>query len=68
MIPKHDPEIQRDLAAVLNRHSLDSACSTPDFILARYLLDCLEGWQMATIARDQWWGHTPVIPGRIVDE
>lgn len=31
-------KIERDLAGVLNRHSVDNDFNVPDFILARYLM------------------------------
>lgn len=31
-------QIERDLARVLNRHSVDNDFNVPDFILARYLM------------------------------
>ncbi len=34
-------ELQKDLASVLNKHSMDYGCDTPDFILAEYLCDVL---------------------------
>lgn len=54
-------EIERELAAVLNRHSIDSACDTPDFILAAYLMDCLRVFNTNTRSRDRWWGWEPTV-------
>lgn len=50
------PTLEEDLRAVLNRHSVENASSTPDFILAAYLDSCLQAWAEATKARDTWWG------------
>lgn len=47
--------LRRDLAAVLNTHSRESNSNTPDFILARYLIGCLEAFEQATAARAEWW-------------
>lgn len=45
-------ELERDLAAVLNRHSQENASNTPDFILAQYLLGCLAAWNAAVQQRE----------------
>jgi hypothetical protein len=54
-------EILRDLAGVINRHSLENASATPDFILAEYLLDCLGTWNRAAHARERWYGRDPAF-------
>ena len=36
-----------ELASVLNRYSQENASDTPDYILAAYLLDCLEAYNRA---------------------
>lgn len=51
-----DTEFRRDLAAVLNRHSRENGSNTPDFILADYLLGCLEGFDRCASAREKWYG------------
>lgn len=51
------PEFQKELAVLLNRHSLDDACNTPDFILAGLLTEHLETHRksmQATIKWHQW--------------
>ena len=57
--PKPDPEIQeesnfrKDLQCLINRHNRESDSDTPDFILADYLLDCLEAFDKATRHRTE---------------
>ena len=46
--------LTREIAAVLNRHSLENASNTPDFILAQYLLGCLAAFDVATQQRETW--------------
>jgi hypothetical protein len=48
--------LRQELAAVLNRHSVENASGTPDFVLAGYLLDCLAAWDTAVGRRDKWYG------------
>lgn len=48
----------------LNAYSAEQDSDTPDFILANYLMGCLENWNLATKAREKWYGRlgTPVSP------
>jgi hypothetical protein len=43
-----------ELKSVINRHSLENNSNTPDYILASYLLQCLNAFTQATKARDEW--------------
>lgn len=53
-------EFKKELSALLNRHSKENGSNTPDFILAEYLQNCLQVFEIATQARDGWWGvHDP---------
>ena len=36
--------LERELSALLNRHSAENESDTPDFILAEFLLGCLEAY------------------------
>lgn len=42
----------------MNRHSLENGSDTPDFLLADYLIHCLEAFDTAVAAREQWYGRT----------
>lgn len=55
-------ELLRDLAAVLNRHNVDSDTSTPDFILAEHLADCIAAYALTIRQRQAWFG-VPEFPG-----
>ena len=44
-----------DLRELLNRHSRENMSDTPDFILARYLMDCLAVFEAAMGLRDAWY-------------
>jgi hypothetical protein len=48
---------QVDLAALLNRYSQENGSDTPDFILAKYLNDCLTTWNHSVSARESWYGR-----------
>lgn len=45
--------LRQDLADVLNRHSREAASGTSDFVLARFLVNCLEAFERAVAARDE---------------
>ena len=44
------------LAALLSKHSCENESNTPDFILAAYMLDCLEAFERASKRREAWYG------------
>lgn len=48
---------QDELRVLLNRHSLDNACETPDFILAGMLTEHLEAYRKTIQANIRW--HSP---------
>jgi len=43
-----------ELTKLINKHSMENDAGTPDFILARYLADCLRNFNKAVNARDSW--------------
>ena len=45
---------QADLARVINKHSRENRSNTPDFILAGYLVNCLEAYEAAMERRKEW--------------
>lgn len=47
-------EFSRDLAAVLNRHNIDTALSVPDFIVADHLLSILSAQVQLQEANREW--------------
>jgi hypothetical protein len=48
---------ERALKNLLNKHSMENASSTPDFILAEYMHSCLINFNIATRAREHWYGR-----------
>jgi hypothetical protein len=55
-----ESEFQNELAALINRHSCENISETPDFILARYLEQCLKAFEAAVHRRDVWYGNGEV--------
>lgn len=55
------PGFEKELTTLINRTGLDHECNTPDFILARHLMDSLSIFKASTDHRDKWWGFIPEI-------
>jgi len=47
----------QELRELINKHSKENDSNTPDFILARYLCDCLQVFGNAALARSNWYGN-----------
>jgi hypothetical protein len=45
-----------ELIELLKQYGKQNGSNTPDFILAQFLIECLEAWDRATIARTNWGG------------
>jgi hypothetical protein len=48
-----------DFAEVINKRSIENFSNTPDFILAEYLVRCLENWNQTTVQRNTWFRPGP---------
>lgn len=46
----------QELETLLNGYSEENESNTPDFILAKFMLSCLENFNVATRCRDRWYG------------
>ena len=51
-----EPTFEQELESLINKHSRENESGTPDFILAKYLEDCLKVFAEATARRDSWYG------------
>jgi len=45
-----------DMTELLNTYSMEQESDTPDFILAEYLVNCLDAFSVAAARSNQWWG------------
>ncbi|MFA7278931.1 MAG: hypothetical protein WC100_02445 [Sterolibacterium sp.] len=50
-------KFRKALEHTINCHSMENGSNTPDFILARYLSDCLRAFDKATQLREAWHGQ-----------
>lgn len=53
------PSLADDIRAAINRRSRENVSNTPDFILAEYMLACLNAFETAVGDRDGWYGNKP---------
>lgn len=60
-----DGDLRREIAAVLNSRCRDNGSNTPDFILAQYLMNCLDAFDIAVQKRAQWFGRMDTIGGSL---
>ena len=44
-------ELETDIRAALNKHSAENESDTPDYILAMFLMECLEAFNRSTRER-----------------
>lgn len=52
-------EFRHELEALINKHSIETTSETPDFILCQYLIDCLNAFDKAVVARQKWYSQWP---------
>jgi len=50
--------LEKEIEKILNKHCAENDSNTPDFILAKYLIGCLEAFNVATKERTAWYDHS----------
>jgi hypothetical protein len=58
-VPERREKLRAEIAHVLNVNCAENGSDTPDYILAEYLVSCLEAWNHTTRTRDKWWSFKP---------
>lgn len=61
--PLPTPTFQSELEGLINKYSIENQSSTPDFLLAEYMLGCLAVFNTITIKRASWYGREAGVPG-----
>ncbi len=56
-LKKKRDDFKKELESVINRHSMENFSNTPDFILADYLMDCLDAFCKTANTRERWYGR-----------
>ena len=49
--------IHNEFRATINRHSIENDSNTPDYMLADYLVACLDAWNETTQSREKFYGR-----------
>jgi hypothetical protein len=52
---------ERELGSLINKYSKENGSNTPDFLLAEYLVRCLENWNLTVNLREDWYGRGPKV-------
>lgn len=52
-----ETKFEKELANLINKHSLENGSGTPDYILAQYLSACLKVFSTIVKAREDWYGR-----------
>ena len=60
-IQANETTFRDDIRDVINSHARETGSNTPDFILAKYLTDCLDAFENASNWR-QCWHSTDGVP------
>lgn len=47
-------DFEKDLTDLVNKHGLDQASNTPDFIVAKFLRNCAASYVTTMTHRHQW--------------
>ncbi len=49
-------ELEKGLENLINEFSRESDSNTPDFILAEFMMNCLDSFELASNRREVWYG------------
>jgi len=50
-------QFELELTELINKHSIENGSNTPDFMLAAYLVSCLNNWNTSIMEREKWYGR-----------
>lgn len=50
-------DFRKKLQKLINEESMENSSNTPDFILASYLCNCLQAFDLAVTERAGWYGE-----------
>ncbi len=49
-------ELEKKLEGLINEESRENDSNTPDFILAEFMMKCLDAFELASNRREVWYG------------
>ena len=51
-------ELEKKLSGLLNCESRENDSNTPDYLLAEFMMNCLDAFELASNKREVWYGVT----------
>lgn len=63
-----ETQFEKRLQELINEFSMENGSDTPDFILARYLKNCIENFDAAVKEREEWYGRQQHIENGFDDK
>lgn len=57
---------EQELQHLLSQYAAENGSNTPDFILAEYLQNCLDNFNMTVNRRETWFGRGSIFLGEPV--
>lgn len=54
---KRDHEFYVELVKLINKHSMENASGTPDYVIGDYLMHCLQSFNRSVNFRENWYGR-----------
>ena len=56
MIELEKTELEKKLKDLINQQNREGLSNTPDFILAEYMANCLNAFEIVSNEREEWYG------------
>lgn len=56
-------DLEKKLSDLINHESREQDSNTPDFILAKFMVDCLDAFELASNSREVWY-KAELKPGK----
>ncbi len=48
--------LEKELEGIINSNSRENDSNTPDFLLAEFMMNCLDAFELASNKREVWYG------------
>jgi len=58
MSPAEKTKLEKGISQLINSESRENDSNTPDFILAEFMMNCLDAFELANNKREVWYGVT----------
>ena len=52
-------DFESELTVLINKYNWEHVSNTPDWVLAQYLMGCMNTFNQATQQRETWYGPNP---------